>query len=90
MNDRCKKIQKAIAEILAEGRAPASQEAIERHLEECSDCRRYQQGLLQLYWPVSAVGLRVKLKRKMPCGRLRYICVPGVTRFGGYVGCRVS
>lgn len=47
MNDRCADMRTAIAEILAGASPSVDPKTVERHIEECPDCRGYRQGLLR-------------------------------------------
>jgi outer membrane lipoprotein-sorting protein len=46
MNERCRDVQKKIDDMFA-GRSSGDLEMIERHISDCPDCRRYQEGLLE-------------------------------------------
>lgn len=47
MNGRCLEYREKIAELLAGDPSGGDADAVERHLRECPECRRYQEVLLQ-------------------------------------------
>ena len=65
MNDPCKSVRTALTEMLAGGSPSIDPDEIERHLDQCPDCRREFQGLLQddrlLNGFISSVDDRINL-----------------------------